>query len=182
MRGWAGRFSGRPFSVSPTVEPKPAAGPAIGRLDRLAWLMDRAIVIPGTRIAVGLDALLGLLPVGGDFLTGLVQAGIFLAALYHYRVPRAVAARMAANVLIDIAIGSIPLIGDIFDIFFKANTRNIKLLRQVEEERREGKETSNWRSIAYLVFLVLAVLTLLALVLIGFITLLAWVFRSHPLW
>jgi hypothetical protein len=144
--------------------------------------MDRAITIPGTRITVGLDALLGLLPVGGDFLTGLIQTGIFLAALYHYRVPRAVAARMAANVLIDTAIGSIPLVGDVFDVFFKANTRNLQLLRQAEEERKVGKESANWRSIAYLVFLVLVVLTLLVLVLVGFVTILAWVFRSHPLW
>jgi hypothetical protein len=181
-RGRAGRFSGRPSSVNPTVEPEPSSGPALGRLDRLAWLMDRAITIPGTRITIGLDAILGLLPVGGDFLTGLVQTGIFLAALYHYRVPRAVAARMAANVLVDVAIGSIPVLGDVFDVFFKANTRNLKLLNQVKHDRTEGKEPSSWRSIAYLVFLVLVVLTLLALVLVGFVTILGWLFRSHPLW
>jgi hypothetical protein len=170
-----------PFASRVTVVPKSGAAEPLGRLDRLAWLMDRAITIPGTRITIGLDALLGLLPVGGDFLTGLVQTGIFLAALYRYRVPRAVAARMAANVLIDIAIGSIPLVGDVFDVFFKANTRNLQLLHQVAEDRREGKERTNWRSIAYLAFLVLAVLTLLILVLVGFLTILAWVFRSHPL-
>src|SRR5689334_4620196 len=72
-------------------------------LERLAWLMDRAFHIPGTRIRIGLDALLGLLPVGGDVLTGLVQAALVLVALRHYKVPKIVAARMAANVLIDIA-------------------------------------------------------------------------------
>src|SRR4051794_20107972 len=97
-------------------------------LERLAWLMDRAVTIPGTRISIGLDAVLGLLPVAGDLLTGLIQAGLVLVALGHYRVPKAVAARMMANVLIDIAVGSIPILGDLFDVAFKANTRNLKLL------------------------------------------------------
>src|SRR5579883_784806 len=97
-------------------------------LERLAWLMDQAFLIPGTKIRVGLDALFGLLPIGGDVLTGLVQAGLVLVALAHYKVPKIVAARMAANVLIDIAVGVIPVLGDLFDIGFKANTRNIRLL------------------------------------------------------
>src|SRR5438309_8282766 len=85
-------------------------------LERLAWLMDRAFRIPGTRISVGLDALIGLLPIGGDVLTGLVQAGLVLVALSHYKVPKPVAARMMANVLIDIAVGAIPILGDLFDV------------------------------------------------------------------
>ena len=90
--------------------------------------MDRAFHIPGTRITVGLDALLGLLPIGGDVLTGLVQSALVLVALSHYKVPRTVAARMMANVLIDTAVGAIPLVGDLFDVGFKANTRNVRLL------------------------------------------------------
>jgi hypothetical protein len=144
--------------------------------------MDRAITIPGTRITIGLDAILGLLPVGGDFLTGLVQTGIFLAALYHYRVPRAVAARMAANVLIDIAIGSIPLVGDVFDVFFKANTQNLKLLHQVQDQKARQQEVTTWPSIVYITFLVMALIAMLVLVLVGFVTVLTWLFRSHPLW
>src|SRR4051794_15532035 len=88
------------------------AGPSPA-LEQLAWLMDRAIPIPGTPFRVGLDAILGLVPVGGDFLTGLVQAGIVLVALFHYRVPKAVAARMAANVLLDVGVGAIPILGDL---------------------------------------------------------------------
>ena len=114
------------------VEPRPARtlkDEAIARnLERVAWLMDRALTIPGTKISIGLDALLGLLPVGGDAVTGLVQAGLVLIALRHYKVPRSIAARMMANVLLDVAIGAIPILGDLFDVGFKANTRNIKLL------------------------------------------------------
>jgi hypothetical protein len=163
--------------------------PSVARnLERLAWLMDRAIVIPGTKIAVGLDALLGLLPVGGDVLTGIVQAALVLIALRHYRVPRSVAARMMGNVALDIAIGSIPLLGDLFDVAFKANTRNIKLLepyrpRLVGEFTAPGNQWTHtletarrgtpWR---YVLPIAAILLLLLALVLIGFITVVRWLF------
>lgn len=75
-------------------------------LERLAWLMDRAFHIPGTRITMGLDALLGLVPGAGDVLTGLIQTGLVLVALSHYKVPKSVAVRMMANVLIDTAVGA----------------------------------------------------------------------------
>jgi hypothetical protein len=158
-------------------------------LERLAWLMDRAIAIPGTKITVGLDALLGLLPVGGDVLTGIVQAALVLIALRHYRVPRSVAARMMGNVALDVAIGSIPLLGDLFDVAFKANTRNIKLLEPYRprpvielagrpsfpgtyalETARHG---TPWR---YILPIAAILILLLTLVLIGFITVVRWLF------
>jgi hypothetical protein len=157
-------------------------------LERLAWLMDRAIVIPGTKITVGLDALLGLLPVGGDVLTGIVQAALVLIALRHYRVPRSIAARMMGNVALDVLIGSIPLLGDLFDVAFKANTRNIKLLepyrpRPVSEVTAPDKQWTHtletarrgtpWR---YVLPIAAILLLLLALVLIGFITVVRWLF------
>jgi len=166
--------------LKPTVEPVRPTDVRFRGLEHLAWLMDRAITIPGTRITVGLDALLGLLPVGGDVLTGVIQTGIVLVALFHYRVPRAVAARMAANVLLDTTLGAIPLVGDVFDVFFKANTRNLQLLNQVVEQKSQGRDVSSWKSIAYLVVLVSILLTLLVLLLIGFLTIVAWLFRSHP--
>ena len=111
----------------------------VRNLERLAWLMDRAFAIPGTKFRVGLDAFLGLLPVGGDLLTGLVQTGLVLTAVEHYRVPKPVAARMAANVLIDIGVGSIPLVGDLFDVAFKANTRNMKPCAEVRQLLQAGE-------------------------------------------
>jgi len=169
-------------------------------LERVAWLMDRAITIPGTRISIGLDALLGLLPIGGDVLTGLVQAGLVLVALSHYRVPKTVAARMMANVLIDIAVGAIPILGDLFDVAFKANTRNLQLLEPYRHQDQPYSEPyrypgpivaerprmpipltidlrpvgTPWRwilPIAAVLFLVLA------LVLVGFITVVRWLFH-----
>jgi hypothetical protein len=175
------------------VEPRSGARPrddALARnLDRLAWVMDRAFGIPGTRVRLGLDALLGLLPVGGDVLTGVVQAALVLVALHHYRVPKSIALRMMGNVVLDIAIGSIPLLGDLFDVAFKANTRNLRLL---EPYRGQGgtdgasmgfpaaimvdraRRGTPWR---YVVPIAAVLVTLLVLVAIGFITVVRWVFR-----
>jgi hypothetical protein len=157
-------------------------------LERVAWLMDRAVVIPGTKISLGLDALLGLFPIGGDVATGLVQVAIVLIALRHYHVPRSVAMRMMANVLLDVAVGSIPLLGDLFDVGFKANTRNVRLLEpyghtgtsevaqspipatKLIELKPRG---TPWR---YIVPIAAVLLIALALVMIGFITVVRWLF------
>jgi len=172
------------------VEPRPVdriREEAVARnLERLAWLMDRAFHIPGTRISVGLDALIGLLPIGGDILTGLVQAGLVLIAPGHFPVPKAVAARMAANVLLDIGLGAIPILGDLFDVAFKANTRNLKLLepyRQpvaIEAPRvitassitsRLSPAGTPWR---YILPIAAVLIAALALVVIGFVTVVRW--------
>jgi len=166
-------------TLKPTVE-RPSAGGQAKGLEYLAWLMDRSLKIPGTQITVGLDALLGLLPIGGDVLTGLVQAGIVLVALVHYRVPRALAARMAANVLIDVGIGAIPLVGDVFDVFFKANTRNLQLLNRAEAERRERGAVSSRTSGVFLAGLAVVLVVALGLVLVGFVTVVRWL-MARPL-
>lgn len=159
------------------------------RLEQLAWLMDRAFTIPGTKITVGLDAILGLLPVGGDLLTGLIQTGLVLVALRHYRVPKTVAARMMANVLLDIGVGAIPLLGDLFDVAFKANTRNLRLLEpyrfQNATDAPHARSPASitikmptrgtaWR---YIVPIALVLFTALALVLVGLITVIRWLFQ-----
>jgi hypothetical protein len=166
--------------LKPTLEPGPWSdhpGPHWTGLEVLAWLMDRAFRIPGTNVRVGLDAILGLLPIGGDALTGMVQVGLVLLALKHYHVPRAVAARMAANVLLDTTIGAIPFVGDAFDVFFKANTRNIRLLQKVQQDPTPGRRASTWESIVYLVGIALILIIPIVLILIGFLAVVAWLFR-----
>lgn len=153
---------------------RPQGPPEMIGLDSLAWLMDRAIQIPGTNIRFGLDAVLGLLPIGGDALTGMIQTGIVMVAMSQYKVPKAVAARMAANVLLDIGVGSIPFAGDLFDVAFKANTRNIALLREVQATRAAGKEVSSAGSIFYLFGIGALLFGTLALVLIGGVAVIAW--------
>lgn len=157
------------------------AGPSPSpTLEWVAWLMDRAFTIPGTKFRVGLDAILGLLPVGGDALTGLVQAAFVLVALARYRVPRAVAARMAANVLLDVAVGAIPIVGDAFDAFFKANTRNLALLREAEAHQRRGEPMPAGPSMRFLVGLCVLFLVALVLVVAAFIALIVWLAKGPP--
>jgi len=145
-------------------------------LEQVAWLMDRAITIPGTNIQVGLDALLGLFPVGGDVLTGVVQVAIVLLAVAHYRVPKAVAARMATNVLLDVGIGAIPGVGDIFDVFFKANTRNLDLVKQIQAHAARGEPMPAKSSVWYLVGIGAVLLLALGFVIALFVVLLLWLF------
>jgi len=171
--------------------PHPHVDEAFARkLERVAWLMDRAFTVPGTKISVGLDALLGLLPIGGDLLTGVVQAGLVLAALGRYRVPRTVAARMMANVVLDVLVGAIPIVGDLFDVAFKANTRNIKLLepfrpRPEPEAQRFPLQRSisislptQGMSLSFLVLIGLVLFVVLALVFVGFLTVIRWLLRG----
>ena len=156
-------------------------------LARVAWLMDRAITIPGTRVAVGLDALLGLLPLGGDVLTGCVQTALVVLALTHYRVPKHVAVRMLANVLLDVAVGTVPLVGDLFDVAFKANTRNMELLAPYLPEGTLGKQGGRGPVVIdvtparirrrTIVLLLLAVAAILALALVGFVAIVRWLLR-----
>ena len=102
----------------------------LARMERFAWAMDKAVRIPGTGIRLGADSILGLVPVVGDAATGIAQAGLILTAHHHFGLPKTVLARMASNVALDLAVGAIPLLGDLFDVRFKANTRNVELLKR----------------------------------------------------
>ncbi len=114
-------------NVSATVA-APETDPEIARLDRLAVLLDARYRIPGTRIRFGVDSLIGLIPGIGDTAAALPSAYMIWRG-YQRGVPRRVLARMAANTGIDYVVGAIPLVGDLFDVGFKANLRNAALMR-----------------------------------------------------
>lgn len=98
-------------------------------VEALAWLLDNSIPIPGTGRRIGLDAIVGLVPGLGDILSG--GLGLLVVARgAQLGVPRVVLARMLANTAVDFAVGSIPVIGDAFDLWFKANQRNVNLIRR----------------------------------------------------
>lgn len=101
-------------------------------LERLARLLDDIVPIPGTRIRLGLDALIGLLPGGGDLVGGALSAWIIMGAV-RLGAPPAVVARMGANVVLDTVVGAVPVLGDIFDVAWRANRRNVELLRAYME-------------------------------------------------
>ena len=97
------------------------------RLRMLTLLFDQAFGIPGTRFRFGLDALFGLVPGLGDLAGGIV-AVYALRVARHLRVPSEIQAHMLSNIALDALVGTVPLIGDIFDFVFKAQTRNLALL------------------------------------------------------
>ncbi len=162
----------------PVTEILDPRGEAVAQLlEQLAWLMDRVIPIPGTKFRVGLDAIIGLLPGGGDFLAGLVQTGLVLTAVKHYHVPKVVAARMAANVLLDVVGGSIPFLGDIWDAHFKANTRNIALLHQVRDLRKQGGPVPTAASGWYLAGIAAVLIGALLAMFVGLVALAAYIWK-----
>jgi len=98
-------------------------------LDTLARALDSVARLPGTNVRFGLDALLGLVPGVGD-LAGAAIAGYVVLAAARLGAPRAVLLRMLLNVAIDTLVGSVPLVGDAFDVAWRANTRNVTLLQR----------------------------------------------------
>jgi hypothetical protein len=106
----------------------------IARLEVLAKLLDVAFVVPGTKIRYGIDGLIGLIPIVGDVITTaislwLVREARVLGAPWH------VTARMLGNVAVDGVVGLVPLAGDAFDVMFRANIRNMRLLRRWMEKQ-----------------------------------------------
>lgn len=107
----------------------PDRSTTMAELDKLAHLLDTRWRIPGTSWRFGVDAVAGLVPGVGDVATGLVSAYIVKRA-HSLGVPSHVLMRMVGNVALDTVVGSVPVLGSIFDFAFKANRRNIKLLRR----------------------------------------------------
>ncbi len=98
-------------------------------------ILDDLIRIPGTNFGIGLDPILGLLPVGGDVASSAASTYLLFVALKE-GVPLAIVVRMAFYLILDAALGSLPLAGDVFDLFFRANTRVAALIRKHAGERR----------------------------------------------
>jgi hypothetical protein len=117
---------------APFFEALKAAGPSradsVARLEFLSRLLDSAFVIPGTNQRVGIDALIGLIPAVGDLVSTALSSYIIWEAR-QLGLPRWKIARMVANVAADTLLGAIPLAGDVFDVFFRANRRNMRIVR-----------------------------------------------------
>lgn len=112
-----------------TIDPQARKRAARERLVVLTRLLDSAIAVPGLRTRIGLDALLGLVPGVGDLISGAL--GLYLVAeARQLGASRWLQARMIGNLLIDAAVGAVPVAGDLFDVYFKAHVRNLKLLQK----------------------------------------------------
>lgn len=110
-----------------------SAGPtredAIARVTMVANLMDSAFLIPGLNRRIGLDAVIGLVPGVGDAISAVLASYIVWEA-HQLGLPRWKIARMIANIALDTAFGAIPVAGDVFDVFFKGNQRNLRIIHQ----------------------------------------------------
>ncbi len=107
----------------------------LARLRRLAWLIDGVFSLPGTQFRFGLNSLIGLLPVGGDAVLGIISLYIIYEAA-QLGLPKWKLARMLANVGVEVLGGSVPILGDLFDMALKANLRNLRIIEDHIAGRR----------------------------------------------
>jgi hypothetical protein len=122
------------------------------RLKALEVLLDEAFVVPGTRIRFGIDGIVGIVPGIGDVLAGVLSLVIPFAGWVR-GIPYVTLVRMLINVAIGLLVGSVPIAGDIFDIFWKANRRNYRLVTLAVAE--PGRHT--WRDWVFLLLLLMAI-------------------------
>ncbi|HKH61671.1 MAG TPA: DUF4112 domain-containing protein [Flavitalea sp.] len=124
------------------------------QLERIAKLMDAQFTVPGTNFKFGLDGIIGLIPGAGDISTFAVSAYL-LTIMARNGASGYVMARMVLNVVIDAVVGMIPILGDLFDIAFKANMRNLKLMKEhyVEGRHKGGA----WKILVPVLLLLLIV-------------------------
>lgn len=128
----------------------------LSRVERLASWLDTKFSIG--KFSIGFDALIGFIPVVGDFTTSLFSFYIIYQA-NKFKISKAILLRMAFNVFLENIIGSIPIIGDLFDIYWKANTKNVNLL----DRSLENPQKTSQKSIFFIViFILLVVLTLIS--------------------
>lgn len=137
------------------MTPSEPADP-LARARALARLLDAAVRVPGTGIRFGADAVIGLIPGLGD-IGGAALAGYLVILAQRLGVPRAVVLRMLANVAVDTLGGTVPLIGDLFDVAFKSNLRNVALLERALERPAATTRTSRLMVAATIIGLALLV-------------------------
>jgi hypothetical protein len=136
--------------------------PNLTFVEKVASLLDSRYRIPGTKFRFGLDPIIGLVPVAGDAVTFLISSGLLLIMVRNGASGKVVV-KMMGNILLDTIFGSIPIIGNIFDFFYKANNRNVRLLK---EHYEEGKHTGSGMKFVIIVGILLLLLFILFIYLI----------------
>jgi hypothetical protein len=140
------------MTQSANAEKKAKVERQLQSLDRLAWLLDSSIRIPGTNRTIGLDGIIGLLPGIGDVVSGVISGYIVVKALLM-GLPIFVIARMVVNLMIEGIIGVIPVVGDLFDFIFKSNKRNVRLMQTYLQNPEDTAERSFMSVIVFLMVL-----------------------------
>ncbi len=148
---------------------KPGREPATAGLNRknisqiaqaLGQLLDASLTIPGTTIKIGLDPLIGLIPGIGDLISnGIGSSLLFLAT--KAGVPRIVILRMSFNILINMVVGAIPIVGDLFSVWFKSNLQNAQILHKHSQTTAPSTTFFDWLYVSAIVFIMLLILGLI---------------------
>ena len=126
------------------------------RLQNLSHILDNAIAIPGLGYRIGIDPLIGLLPGGGDLMAGLISIYV-VAEAARMGVPAATLGRMGLNILVEVLMGTVPMIGDFFDVVWKANVRNVDLLERHIRNPRPSRRADQLFAIILITGLVVLV-------------------------
>jgi len=148
--------------------PPPTPDPRFRWIESISTFMDNQFQLPGTNFRFGLDPLLSFIPFAGSAASFAISAGLLLTMMKH-GVSRKVVIMMLGNLALDATLGSIPVIGNIFDFTFKANQRNVNLLKK---HYQEGKYTGSGNGIIFTVILFL-------LLLLGLIIYCTWKLGSY---
>ena len=150
--------------IPEVIEPDEKLPRDLVALRKFAVLMDEAVRIPGTNRGIGLDAGIGFIPGIGPFIGGLLSLWIIIGALRH-RVPMFHVSRMVINVLIDMVIGDIPIVGDIFDLLFEENVINFKMLLRYRDRTQPPRSFGAIAGAALIVTLIILAVGVALLVL-----------------
>ena len=130
-----------PARQTPQARSAPVTGAGVARARSIARLLDDLIRIPGTKIGIGLDPIIGLIPGVGDVVGGAMSGYILLVAAQE-GAPTSVLVRMLGNIALDSLVGLVPLLGDLFDVGVKANRRNVDLLERYLDAPTPTKRAS----------------------------------------
>jgi uncharacterized protein DUF4112 len=138
-----------PSKQSESIDVEPDRQQLIRMADLLAQVLDTTVKIPGTTLYLGLDPLLGLIPGVGDAIANLLGT-VILGFASRLRLPRIVLARMSLNLLINGTIGAVPILGDLFSVWFRSHSRNAALLREAAS-RPQRQTGQDWLYVAGIV-------------------------------
>lgn len=137
-------------------------------LRNLGILLDRAFAVPGMKRRVGIAPIIGLVPGIGDFIGAILSMWIVVGALRH-RVPAGKIVRMVLNIIVDAAIGTIPVIGDIFDFLFQENLTNVETLMRYRDRTRPPRTTAQVSLIAMAILMLILIAIVAMIILLIFL-------------
>ena len=142
---------------SSTLADHPSKAATVQHLRQVSNLLDNAIRLPGTSYGIGIDPILGLIPGGGDLAGGVLSTYIMWRA-FKLGIPREMLLRMASNIALETVAGTVPVVGDLFDVAWKANVKNVEILEAHLDTPVVGQKADRWFVILLIGILVIFIL------------------------